>query len=49
VQTSPNSRFVGIQAIREAQIKAGDRQIEEEDTKSSKDNDSILDCIIVEE
>jgi 4-hydroxybenzoate polyprenyltransferase len=48
VQTSPNSKFVGIQAIRQAQIEAGDRQIDEEDSESSEDNDSTMDCIIVE-
>ena len=49
MQTSPNSKFVGIRAIREAQIQAGDRQIEEEDTELSEDNNSITDYIIVEE
>ena len=49
VQTSPNSKFVRIQAIKKAQIEAGDRQIEAEDTEMSEDNDSTMDCIIVEE
>ena len=49
VQTSPNSKFIGIQAIRKAQIEARDRQIEEEDAKSFEDNDSRIDCIVVEE
>jgi hypothetical protein len=49
VQTSPNSKFVGIQAIRKAQMEAGDRQIEDEDAESSEDNNSIIDCIVVEE
>ena len=35
VRTSPNSKFVGIEAIKKAQIEAGDRQIEE-------DSDSII-------
>ena len=49
VQTSPNSKFVGIQAIRKAQIEAGDRQIEEEDAELSEDNDSRMDYIVVEQ
>jgi hypothetical protein len=49
VQTSPNSKFVRIRAIRQAQIEAGDRQIDEEDSGLSEDSDSTIDCIIVEE
>jgi hypothetical protein len=49
VQTSPNSKFVEIKAIRKAQIKAGDRQINEEDSGLSEDNDSVMDYIIVQE
>jgi 4-hydroxybenzoate polyprenyltransferase len=49
VQTSPNSRFAGIKAIREAQTKAGDRQIESEDLELSEDTVSTMDCIEVEE
>ncbi|KAF4637374.1 hypothetical protein G7Y89_g725 [Cudoniella acicularis] len=32
VKTSPNSKFAGIEAIKKAQIEAGNRQIEEEDS-----------------
>jgi hypothetical protein len=32
VKASPNSKFVGIRAIKRAQIKAGDREINEEDS-----------------
>ena len=49
VQTSPNSRFTGIGAVREAQIEAGDRQIELEDFELSDDTISIIDYIEVEE
>ena len=49
VQTSPNSKFAGIQAIRKAQLEAGDRQIEEEDAELHEDSASEMDCIIVEE
>ena len=48
MRTSPNSKFAGIEAIKKAQIEAGDRQIDEEDSESSEDNDSTMDCIIVE-
>jgi hypothetical protein len=40
---------VEIEAIRKAQIEAGDRQINEEDSGLSEDNDSVMDCIIVQE
>ena len=49
VRTSPNSKFTEIRAIKRAQIKAGDRQIEVEDSESSENSDSIIDCIIVQE
>jgi 4-hydroxybenzoate polyprenyltransferase len=32
VKASPNSKFAGIGAIRRAQIKAGDREINKEDS-----------------
>lgn len=32
VKTSPNSRFADIRVIKQAQIEAGDREIEEEDS-----------------
>ena len=38
VKTSPNSKFAGIRAIRRAQIEAGDRQIEAEDSDVSTDS-----------
>jgi hypothetical protein len=49
VQTSPNSKFTRIKAIKKAQLKARDRQINEEDVKLDEDNASEMDCIIVEE
>ena len=49
VQTSPNSKFAGIEAIRRAQIEAGDRQIEAEDSESSEDSASTFSCIEIEE
>jgi hypothetical protein len=48
VRTSPNSKFADIQAIIQAQIEAGDREIEEEDSDSSKESTSTSDCIIVQ-
>jgi hypothetical protein len=32
VKASPNSKFVGIRAIKRAQIEAGDREINKEDS-----------------
>lgn len=49
VKTSPNSKFVGIRAIQEAQRQAGDREIDSEDSDSSIDSDNTEDCIIVED
>ena len=49
VQTSPNSKFAGIKAIRRAQIEAGDRQIKAEDSESSKDSASIFSYIEIKE
>ena len=49
VKTSPNSKFIGIKAIRKAQIEAGDRQIKDEDSILSEDNDLTMDYIIVQE
>jgi hypothetical protein len=49
VRTSPNSKFAKIRAIKQAQIEAGDRQAEAEDSDSSKKSDSTIDCIIVQE
>ena len=49
VQTSPNSKFAEIGAIRKAQIEAGDRQIEAEDSDVSTDSESTLSYIEIEE
>jgi hypothetical protein len=49
VQTSPNSKFTRIKAIKKAQLEAGDRQINEEDAELDEDSASKMDCIIVEE
>ena len=49
VKTSPNSKFASIRAIKQAQIEAGDREIEEEDSDSSTNSTSIGDCIEVQE
>ncbi|TVY14366.1 hypothetical protein LARI1_G009224 [Lachnellula arida] len=49
VRTSPNSKFADIKAIKEAQIKAGDREIKEEDSKVVIESDGIGDYIEVEE
>ena len=48
VRTSPNSRFADIKAIKQAQIEAGDREIEEEDSNLSIESDSTIDCIEVQ-
>jgi len=48
VKTSPNGKFADIQAIKQAQIEAGDREIEEEDSNSSIDSISTGDCIEVQ-
>ena len=45
VRTSPNSRFADIKAIKQAQIEAGDRQIEEEDSESEVESVATSDCI----
>jgi hypothetical protein len=49
VQTSPNSKFADIRAIKQAQTETGDRQVEAEDSDSSEQSDSTMDCIIVQE
>jgi 4-hydroxybenzoate polyprenyltransferase len=49
VKTSPNSRFAGIRAIKQAQIKAGDREIKEEDSDPSIESTRTGDCIEVKE
>jgi hypothetical protein len=48
-KTSPNSKFADIKAIKEAQIAAGDREIEEEDSDSSVDTTNTGDCIEVQD
>lgn len=45
MRTSPNSRFADIKAIKQAQIEAGDRQIEEEDSESEVESVATSDCI----
>ena len=49
VRTSLNSKFAGIKAIKRAQIEAGDRQIEAEDSDVSTDSASTLYFIEIEE
>ena len=49
VKTSPNSKFAGIEAIKKAQIEAGDRQIEEEDSDGTVQLSSILSHITIRE
>ena len=48
VKTSPNSKFIGIRAIKKAQIKAKNRQIEAKDSNVSIDSESILSYIEIE-
>jgi hypothetical protein len=47
VSTSPNSRFVRIEAIRKAQIAAGAIEAESVDEKGSKNTETLEDCIVV--
>ena len=49
VRTSPNSKFAGIEAIKRAQIEAGDRQIEEEDSNGTIQLSSTLSHITIRE
>jgi len=49
VKTSPNSKFVGIEAIKKVQIKAGDRQIEEKDSDTTIQLSSTLSHITIRE
>jgi 4-hydroxybenzoate polyprenyltransferase len=49
VRTSPNSKFVGIEAIKKAQMEAGDREIEEEDSGIASQLASTLSHITIEE
>lgn len=48
VRTSPNSKFVGIKAIKEAQIEAGDHEIDGNESSTTIDSDSTGDCIEVQ-
>jgi len=48
VQTSPNSKFATIRAIKEAQIAAGERQIVSEESELEGDSDSTISCIEVD-
>jgi hypothetical protein len=47
VKTSPNSKFVRIEAIRRAQIKAGDREINKEDSDVTDKLSSTLSHITI--
>ncbi len=47
VQTSPNSKFATTRAIKEAQIAAGERQIEAVESESGGESDSTISCIEV--
>jgi hypothetical protein len=48
VQTSPNSKFAITRAIKEAQIAAGERQIEPIEPESGGESDSTISCIEVD-
>jgi hypothetical protein len=47
VRTSPNSKFVGIEEIRKAQIEVGDREIDEEDEDNIVQLSSTLSHITI--
>jgi hypothetical protein len=47
VKVSLNSKFVGIRAIRRAQIKAGDREINKKDSDKTNKLSSILSYITI--
>ena len=47
VRTSPNSKFVGIEAIKKAQIEAGDREIDIRDSDSTDKLSSVLSHITI--
>ena len=48
VQTSLNSKFITIRAIKEAQIAAGERQITPIEPESGGESDSTISCIKVD-
>ena len=47
VRTSPNSKFVEIEAIKKAQIEAGDREIDIEDSDETDKLSSTLSHITI--
>jgi 4-hydroxybenzoate polyprenyltransferase len=47
VKASPNSKFVRIRAIRRAQIEAGDREINKEDSDRTNKLSSTLSHITI--
>jgi hypothetical protein len=47
VKASPNSKFVGIKAIKRAQIKAGDCEINKEDSDGTNKLSFILSYITI--
>ena len=47
MRTSPNSKFIGITAIKRAQIKAGDREIDKEGSDRTNKLSSILSYITI--
>jgi hypothetical protein len=47
VETSPNSRFVNIEAIRRAKIKAGELEAELVDEEVSEGSETPKECIVV--
>jgi hypothetical protein len=47
VETSPNSRFVGIEAIRRAKIEAGEIEAESADEEGSEGSETPESCIVV--
>ena len=48
VRMSPNSKFADITAIKQAQIEAGDCEIEEDDSDISIESTTTGDCIEVQ-
>lgn len=47
VETSPNSRFVSIEAIRRAKIEAGEIEAESADEEGSEKSETPESCIVV--
>jgi hypothetical protein len=48
VKTSPNSKFVDIKAIYEAQMVVGEAEEQDNDGEEDNNPESTLDCILVE-